>query len=170
MRASSPKGRFTMDYEVDSIRDGIAEDLERPAGQYIHWYRFDPTATEVDPIYGVGDYGGGRRWVLPGFEVPAISAVIYQGQTIQNERGFYQSDIMRATLNVKDVDALLPGLRTTPDVYYLDRVKYQNEIFTPSRLYLRGHVKNYYTVLTLDFLQVNPEELVNDDQFATFAN
>lgn len=170
MRASDPKGRFSMDYEVLSIRDGISEDLRRPAGQVMHWHRFDPVATEVDPIYDVGDYDGGRRWVMPGFDVPAISAVIFQGQTIQNERGFYQSDIMRATLNVQDVDRLLPGLRSNPDKYYLDRIVFRNEVFTPSRLYLRGHVEQWYTILTLDLLQVNPEELVNDPGFAQYAN
>lgn len=170
MRSSAPKGRFSMDYEVDSIRDGIGEDLQRPAGQYIVWHRFDPNATEVDPIYDVGDYDGGRRWKFPGLNVPAVSAVVFQGQTLQNERGFYQSDVLRMTLNVKDVDTFLPGLRATPDVYYLDRIIYQNTIFTNTRLYLRGHVERYYTVLTVDALQVNPEELVNDPQFASYAN
>ncbi len=170
MRASQPRGRFSIDYEVRSIRSGISEDLERPAGQEFLWHRWDEPATEVDPIYSVGDYDGGRRWKFPGFIVPAVSAVIFQGQTIQNERGFYQTDIMRATMNVADVDRLLPGLRANPESYHRDRVVYRNEVFTPSRLYLRGHVEDYYTILTMDFLQVNPEELVNDPQFASYAN
>jgi hypothetical protein len=158
-----------MDYEVLAIRSGISEDLQRPAGQSVHWHRFDSVNTEIDTVYAVGDYDGGRRWVMPGFDIPAISAVIFQGQTVQNERGFYQADIARVTFNVADIDRYLPGLRSAPDTFYRDRVIYQNEIFTISRLYLRGHAEQYYTVLTMDLLQVNPEELVNDPQFQGYA-
>lgn len=170
MRSSEPKGRFTIDYEVGSIRSGMSEDLQRPAGQAVTWHRYDKVNTDVDPVYDVGDYDGGRRWIFPGLTIPAVSAVIYQGQTVQNERGFYQADIARVTFNVADIDRWLPGLRNSPDQYYLDRVVYRNEIFTISRLYLRGHAEWYYTVLTMDLLQVNPEELVNDPQFASYAS
>lgn len=169
MRASAPKGRFTTDYELESIHTGIDQDLQRPVGMTLDWYRFDPINTVKDPIYDVGASTGGRRWVFPAMHIPAITAVIHQGMTVQNNRGFYQSDVLRATFNASDIKELLPNLRTDPTPYYLDRVVYLGEVFTVTRIYLRGNVANDWTVMTFDANQVNKEELVNDPQFQGFA-
>lgn len=169
MRADSPGGRFTIPYEIAAIRQGITSDLRTPVGQWVDWWVFDPEATVVDPIYDVGSYDGGRRWSAP-FPMPAISAVIMQGQTVQNERGFYQTDVARFVLNVADVLKVLPGIVYEPDKHIRDRFIYRGEVFSPTRFYMRGLITDQYTVITMDAAQVNPEELVNDPQFASFAS
>ena len=168
MRADQPGGRFTIPYEIDAIRRGITSDLRRPVGQMLDWYVFDPEATEVDDIYDVGASTGGRRWRAP-FPMPAISAVIMQGQTVQNDRGFYQSDVARFVLNVADVLKVLPGIVYASDQHINDRFVYRGEVFTPTRFYFRGLVTDQYTVITMDANQVNPEELVNDLDFLQYA-
>lgn len=168
MRADHPGGRFTIAYEIDAIRRGITADLRRPVGQFLDWWVYDPTATVVDPIYDVGSVSVGRRWKNP-ITVPAISAVIYQGQSMENERGFYQSDIARFVLNVADVLKVLPELVYSSDQHIKDRFIYRNEVFTPTRFYLRGLVTDQYTVITMDAAQVNAEQLVNDHQFSAYA-
>lgn len=168
MRADHPGGRFTIAYEIDAIRRGITADLRRPVGQFLDWWVYDPTTTVVDPIYDVGSGSGGRRWKNP-ITVPAISAVIYQGQSVENERGFYQSDIARFVLNVADVLKVLPELVYASDQHIKDRFIYRNEVFTPTRFYLRGLVTDQYTVITMDAAQVNAEQLVNDRQFSAYA-
>lgn len=169
MRANIPGGRFTIPYEIDSMRSGITSDLRRPVGQWMDWWVYDPDETDIDPIYDVGDYAGGRRWKDP-FPMPAISAVILQGQTVQNERGFYQTDVARFVLNVVDVLKILPGIVYSPDQHIRDRFVYRNEVFTPTRFYMRGLVTDQYTVITMDANQVNPEELINDPQFQSYAD
>lgn len=168
MRADHPGGRFTIEYEIDSIRNGITADLRRPVGQSLEWWVYDAAATTVDPIYDVGDSDGGRRWKLP-IQVPAISAVIFQGQTMENERGFYQSDVARFVLNVADVLRVLPDIVYSPDQHIRDRFVYRREVFTPTRFYLRGLVMDEYAVITMDANQVNAEQLVNDPQFLSYA-
>lgn len=170
MRADSPGGRFTIPYEIEAMRAGITADLRRPVGQWMDWWVYDPTETEVDDVYAVGSYdGGGRRWRDP-FPMPAISAVIMQGLTVQNERGFYQSDVARFVLNVADVLRVLPGIVYHPDQHIKDRFVYRDEVFTPTRFYMRGLVTDQYTVITMDANQVNPEELINDPQFQQYAD
>lgn len=170
MRGSAPKGRFDTPFEMASIHRGISEDLGRPAGQSVQWYRFDAVHTEVDPVYEVGSEEIGRRWKFPPITLPTVSCWIVQGQVVQNDRGYYNSDTLILSVNVKDIDDLLPGLRQQPDPYYNDRIVYNNEVFIPTRLYLRGNIVNDWTMFTINADQVNPEQLVNDPQFSQFAS
>jgi hypothetical protein len=164
-----PQGRFTTEFELDGIFRGMRDDLQRRVGMQVQWSIWDPQATEVDDIYSVGSRGVGRRWKAP-FEVPVIVAQVFQGQSIQNERGFYNADVLRLTVSMDDVNRFLPTLVDSPDIHILDRVLYRGSVFSPTRLYLRGQVLTSYTVLTIDLNQVKSEEMVNDDQFKGFAS
>lgn len=164
MRGQDPLGRFTPEYEVWSIKYGIAQDLQVPAGQSILWYRYDPYSTVVDPVYDVGDSSGGRRWVEP-FEVPVINAYIAQGETYQNERGLYTVDQLTIVINLRDVERLLPDLITDPDLRLRDRLGFRDEVFEVTRIYPKGQVRYHYTALRIDAVQVKPGEIVNDVDF-----
>lgn len=168
MKANEPAGRFDINYERRSILSGITEDLRRPVGQTVQWWRWDKLDTSVDSIYDVGSNSGGRVW-YPGFDVPAINAVIYQGVTLQDERGFYNTDILRVTLNMEDVEKLFPTMATSPDDFLRDRIVYRNEVFRPTHFYPRGLIKGKYTLFTFDASQINPEEMVNDRQFSAYS-
>jgi hypothetical protein len=168
MRAQQQGGRFTTDYEVASIQRGITEDLRLEVGMEVDWWVWDPVATEVDPLYDVGSAAVGRRWKAP-FKFPVIVAQVFQGQTVQNDRGFYNADVLRFTCNMLDVEHVLPDLIPEPDVHYRDRVVYRGGVFRPTKLYLRGQVSNTYTILTIDLNQVKEEELLNDEQFQQYV-
>lgn len=169
MKASEPGGRFDFNYERKSILSGITEDLRRPVGQVAQWWRWDSIDTGVDDIYDTGSISVGRRW-YPGIQVPCVNAVIYQGVTLQDERGFYNTDVLRVTLNMEDVERLFPTMPTDPDSFLKDRIVYRNQVFRPIHFYPRGLIKGKYTLFTLDANQVNSEEMVNDEQFAQYSN
>lgn len=168
MRAKDPGGRFDIPFERNSILKGITQDLRRPVGQSVQWWRWDSTGTAVDDIYDVGSIDEGRKW-FAGFEVPCVNAVIYQGVTLQDSRGFYNTDVLRVTLNMEDVEKLLPDMPITPDDFLRDRLVFRNEVFRPTHFYPRGLITDRYTLFTLDASQVNPEEMVNDQQFLDYA-
>lgn len=168
MRSNHPGGRFSIESELDRIATGINEDLRRPVGDYCEWWLFDEEATDKDPIYDVGSTTVGRRWKKP-FDFPFIVAQVFQGETLQNDRGFYNTDLLRLTANMHDVQRLIPTFVSDPDPHLKDRVIYRGKVFRPSRHYLRGQVISRYTVLTIDLVQVMPEEMVNDTQFSMFS-
>jgi len=168
MKAAEPAGRFDINFERNSILSGITEDLRRPVGQVVQWWRWDKVDTGIDDIYDVGSNALGRRW-YPGFDVPCVSAVIYQGATLQDERGFYNTDVLRVTLNMADVERLFPTMPTSPDDFLRDRIVFRNEVFRPTHFYPRGLITDEYTLFTLDASQINPEELVNDQQFSQYS-
>ena len=176
MRGTKLQGRFNMDYESKSMYEGIAEDLGGTVGQEVSWFRWqeyyleDNYADIVDPIYDVSSSvpGKGKRWMLP-FKMPTVMAQVIRGTNVMNERGFYTSDTLRLVMNVGDVQRMIPELLTDPNNHIKDRIVYRGEVYVPTRVLPRGSFGNRWAVVTVDFNQVNPEELVNDPQFKKYA-
>ena len=185
MRGEQRQGRFDVPNERKSIISGITKEIVRTVGNDIEWWTYDEPNTVVDSIYDVGSSNpntGGRRWHGP-LLIPCINAVIYQGVTMQSDRGFYNVDVLRVTFNMDIVErstdlygsssvtsAHFKTLVDNPDEFLRDRLVFRNEVFTPTKMSPRGLMNNKYTVFSLDCNQVNAEELVNDPQFSRYAS
>jgi hypothetical protein len=169
VRHSHPGGRFDIPFEQHSIFAGIDGDLRSPVGHHVQWIEFDPEASATDVIYDVADQTTGRQWKEP-VRIPAYAAFIYQGPSIHNDRGFYNTDILRVSVAINVVERIFPGLVWEPDRHIKDRVLYRGKIFVPTRNYLRGLLRDNHTIFTIDANQVNPEEYVNDPQLSAWAS
>lgn len=167
MRGSNMVGRFTMDDELDNIHDGMHQDLRMPAGHTVQWWQFDSTGSAVDDIYDVAISveDEGRYWTRP-ITVPCLGARVIQGQTHHDDRGFYNIDMLHLTIDMRVVWRLLPTLPEGTDSHLRDRVVFQGQAYSPYQVWSRGLVDDKYTVLSVDLLQVKPDEMVNDPQFA----
>lgn len=167
-RACSPGGRFTTDFETQAIASAIGMDLQRPVGTTIDWWIFDSILTQVDPIYDVGDnvpdYTGGKVWNGP-YSLPIVRAIIKQGQTKTSQQGFYNADLLHLTVNATDMEKLLPGIMENPDDLGRHRAVWKNEVWRPFQAQQTGVVAEGFVLLSIDLIQVMPEELVNDPQF-----
>jgi hypothetical protein len=157
--------------------EGIAEDLGATVGVDVDWFRWqdyyleENTTTVMDDIYDVSSsvVGEGRRWMLP-FKMPAVMAQLIRSTNTMNERGYYVTDTLRLVINAGDAQRLLPGLvGNDPNIHIKDRVVYRGQVFVPTRVLPRGHFGYKWTVITIDCNEVNPEELVNDPQFQSYA-
>ena len=177
MRGSKVEGRFKIDFENKSMEEGIVDELRDTVGTEVDWWTWDPDALAadysnwVDPIYDVSNQedGKGRRWNSP-IKLPVIMAQQLRGTNIMNERGYYVVDTLRLVVSVADVNRLLPALLTDPNQQIKDRVVFQDEVFVPTRVLPRGRYANFYSVVTIDLNQLNPEELVNDPQFQSHTS
>jgi len=173
MRASNPGGRFTSDFERNSIASGITSDLTNPVGTTAEWWFFDEADTKVDPIYDVGDSyltgSGGKVWKGP-FKVPAIGSILKQGDTKISQQGFYNADYLHLKLNAIDIEKASPGTMEDPDFQDRSRVVWKGEVFRPYQSQQSGIISENYVLLIVDCVQVMPEEMVNDPQFAQYAN
>ena len=175
-RGTDASTRFGMDYEAKSMYEGIAEDLGGTVGQEVDWFRWqeywvDENYTDVvDDIYDTSSSvaGKGRRWMLP-FRLPTVMAQLIRSSNVMNERGFYVTDTLRIVVNVGDVERLIPEMITDPTQHIKDRVIYRGQVYVPTRVLPRGSFGNRWAVVTIDCNQVNPEELVNDPQFQSYA-
>ena len=183
MRGENRQGRFNIPHERDSIISGTTKEMVNTVGNVIEWWFYDELNTLVDPIYDTGDNtNGGRLWIGPTL-VPVINTSIMQGVTAQNDRGFYNTDILKITINIdmvedhrrhygKSADTYpnLTQMEINPDVYLRDRVIFRNEVWTPTQVSPLGLITDRYTVMSITCNQVNSEELVNDTQFQKYAN
>lgn len=161
MRGSDALGRFDAEYEVKSMRSGIGRDLQRPVGQAVKWYLYDPEESESDPVYDVGSSDGGRIWKDP-ILIPVVNAFTLQAQQFQNDRGFYTVDTLRIVINFDDVIRFLPSLQYHPDQHLLDRIEFRAQMYIPTRVFPKGQVHYEYMGLLVEATQVKPEEQVND--------
>lgn len=173
MRAHKPGGRFDADFETNSVLAGVDSDLKRPVGTTAKWYVWDPAQLTVDPIYDVGQditsATGGRGWKGP-YDLPVVRAVIKQGQVKTSSVGYYNSDELHLTLNIEDVEKISPGVITNPDKQNKGRIVWKNQVYRPYGVQERGIVAERFTLLVVECIQVMPEEMVNDPQFAQYAN
>ena len=177
MRGSNVQGRFTIPFESHSIDEGMVDELRSPVGAVVNWWVWDQAHLDAAPadvvssIYDTSNPtpGLGRVWKTP-FEMPVIMAQQLRGTNVMNERGFYVVDSLRLVIAVADVARLLPSMVQDPSVHIKDRVVFQNDVFTPTRVLPRGRYADNYAVITLDCTMVNAEELQNDPQFLDYAN
>ena len=177
MRGTKVQGRFKIDFENKSMEEGMVDELRDPVGSEVDWWVWDAAAlaadynTWVDPIYDVSNQtpGQGRRWKDP-IKLPVIMAQLLRSTNIMNERGYYVVDTLRLVVSVADVNRLLPALLTDPNQQIKDRAVFQDEVFVPTRVLPRGRYANFYSVVTIDLNQLNPEELVNDPQFQSHTS
>jgi hypothetical protein len=173
MRAYTPGGRFDADFETTDILVGVDTDLKNPVGTSALWYIYDPVNTVLDPIYDVGQNItgtlGGKRWTGP-FTIPVVRAVIKQGEAKTSAVGYYNADMLHLTFNIEDVQRIAPNIVANPDLQNRGRIIWKNQVYRPYAVQQRGIVSERFTILSVDCIQVMPEEMVNDPQFQTYAS
>ena len=175
MRAYTPGGRFTADFELNAIGDGITADLTNPVGTTAQWWIFNSASSTKDAIYDVEALSGGRVWTGP-YTISIIRAGISQGSGALNERGFYNADSLHLVINIDDLKTASPELftgrgmvKTNIDLANKYRVVWQGQVYRPVRTQHSGQVTERHTIVSMDLIQVMPDELVNDSQFLTYA-
>ena len=173
MRSYSPGGRFDADFETDELLIGVDTDLKNPVGTSALWYIYDPVNTVLDPIYDVGQDitggVGGKAWTGP-FTIPVVRAVIDQGEARTSAAGFYNADTLHLTFNIEDVQKYAPNIIIRPDINNRDRIVWRGQVYRPFSIQERGIIAERFTILSVDCIQVMPEEMVNDAQFFTSAS
>jgi len=175
MRAHTPGGRFSTDWELNEIGDGITWDATNPFGTSAEWWTFNAGSSVADPIYDVEPIGTGRVWTGPVI-LPVISASQKQGGAPANQRGFYSADTVKITLNIDDLFRASPQLFNArgefkPTISDANRYRlvWKGQVFRPVRTQPQGFIDERGTLIVLECIQVMPDELVNDAQFQQYA-
>jgi len=169
MRGVNPGGRFDINFETDAILDGIESDMTKVTGTTVQWWVFDREATQIDPIYDVGSIDGGRMWKGP-FTLPVIKALVVQGAVNEDPRGFYNAESVHFLLDAEDTEKIYPDVFNNPELQDRSRLVWKNVVYRPHKVQPRAIIADRYTLLFVECLQVMPEEMVNDSQFAQYAS
>ena len=169
MRAYTPGGRFDADFETNEILAGIATDLQRPVGTFAKWWVFDPAASQMDDLYNVGSVDVGRRWKGP-YNLPVIKARVKQGGIPQSDSGFYGADSLHLLLDAEEIERIAPNVLNNPDIQNRGRIEWKGQLYRSWFVQQAGIVSERFTLVIVECMQMMPEEIVNDPQFAQYAS
>ncbi len=157
---------FTEKYELVSTHEGIDQDLERPSGTTVLWYRYNPQSP-TDDIYDVGE---GRDWHEP-FELEVVSAERTEGRELYPAEGAFSTDRLHLVVRADVAASKLPGLEDPQINRYLkDRVVYDGVVFTVENVLGHGHFHTWEGIFGIDLQEVDPDMLHNDPDFFEYAS
>lgn len=158
---------FSPKFEVNSIHHGIERDLQQFSGTRIQWYLFDPATTTSDDIY---DWGYGTGWNPNPIEVDVVDAIRVEGPEQVYEQGLYTRDRLTVVVSWRELERRdLQELATNVEPHLKDRFVYDNWVFTPLDIQVAGQVREWNTIVSINAVEVRPDELVNDPLFHPWA-
>lgn len=168
-RADWNGGRFNVDYETQEIYRGL-RGWQRETGDQAEYFRFAYDQSTVDPVYGEATAPSGRVYFGP-LLIPALHVVHTESAVEEMPEGFTYHDKVHVTASF---DQLKRTGLTTMDIYtqnYLkDRIVYDNKVFRVYNVQILGQIQQKDIIVTFDGTQLRPEDMVNDLQFAQYAN
>jgi len=166
-RLDHKRGRFHSDYETNEIHDAIEGHI-RQVGDEILYYRFNTDDSVMHDIYDEGD-GVGRVYDGP-YRIPTIHVTREEGLNQDTDTGFYYNDGIHITAGYQQfVNSGLTKMDIEHHLYLKDRFVYDGRVFRVTRIEVLGQIQKRDLVVGIDATQVKPDELVNDEQFASYS-
>lgn len=163
-------GRFNVDYETSEIYRGL-RDWQRWTGDKVNYFRFIYEQSNADPVYGEATPPLGRIYFGPNL-IPALHVIHVEGENQNRDEGFYYNDTAHVTLSFDQINRLGIGrqdITTQTQNYLKDRFEYRGKIYRVTNVQILGQIQRKPIIITFDGTQVKPDEMVNDPQFAQYA-
>lgn len=163
-------GRFHVDYETNEIYKGL-RGWQREVGDYVSYYRFAYDQSYVDPTYGEATGPNGRTYFGP-INTPALHVLHTESGISEMPEGFETSlDRIHVTASFDMVRRIgLTKMDIQTESYLKDRLVYDNMAFRIQNIQILGQIQRRDIIVTIDGVQLKPEDMVNDIQFAAFTN
>lgn len=160
-------GRFNSISETKEI-NGALFGHQHNYGDSVDYYRFLRNDSRVHDIYDEG-FGEGRVFTAP-FPLPVIHVTQLEGRNDNDVRGFYYNDEISVVCSFDQITrAGLTKIDLEHQTYLKDRLVYSDRVFRVTNIAVLGQIQRTDIVVSLDATQVKPSELVNDQQFAQWA-
>jgi hypothetical protein len=156
--------RFGSDAETNRVNHGMAGFAD-VFGDFIAYYRYDPSATVIDPIYDEA-IGSGRIY-YPAIRVPCLHVTHVQGQNEYGDIGFYNNDSLSAIASFDQFSAVgMPWSDIETGNYLKDRVYYNRQVYRVVKISPRGKIQERSITIEIECQQLKPDELYDDATFA----
>lgn len=167
-RLDFESGRFTTDFETNEIHRAL-KGWQSEFGDSVLWWRFWMEQSEEDDIWDEAA-GLGRVWHPPA-EVKALHVTHVEGGNQDRTQGQYYNDNFYMTCSWEQLQrAGFTEFDLQYHSYLSDRIIYDYRVFRVTRIQVMGQIQRRDTVVSVEGTQVKPDEMLNDSQFAKFAN
>lgn len=144
------------------------EGWRRSYGDTLRYYRYNSALSQMDPVYDEA-VGAGRAY-FPPFAVPVQHVTHVQGQNEYGEYGMYYNDMLTAYISFAAFTGVGLSYADIETGNYLDdRVLYDRKIFRVVQLITQGQIQQRDILVLLRGVQLKPDELVDDPEFADWS-
>lgn len=160
-------GRFNVQYETTDIMSTL-RGRQQEIGERVDYYRFSHADPAGDDLYDEGT-GQGKIYSGP-FHIPALHVVHNEGPAHDTTQGMYFVNNLHVTCSF---DALRKMGFDDQDIdhgtFLTDRIVYDDTVFRVTSISVLGQIKNRDIIVSMECVQLKPDELVNDAQFARWS-
>lgn len=161
------RGRFNVDYEATSISRAL-RGRAGVVGDYVDYYRYDHSDPTGDNLYDEGT-GAGKVFKGP-FRLRALHISHPQAPADDTPQGLYTVGNLHITCSFDALRKLgFTDMDTDNQKYLTDRVVYDGQVFRVTALGVLGQIQERDLIASMECVQVKPDELVNDVQFAHWS-
>lgn len=166
-RLDYKRGRWNPASETDQMFAAM-RGWQSVSGDWVSYYRFDEAHSEIHEIYDE-PIGSGLVY-LPPVRVEALHVTHVEGGNEDSDRGFYFNDDLDV---VVPFDLFVQAGMSRADIntgnYLKDRILYDRKVFRIKSMSIRGQIEQQDTIAAITGVQLKPDELVMDSQFADWA-
>jgi hypothetical protein len=160
-------GRFNANYETTDIM-GVLRGRQVEIGEKVQYYRFSHADSAGDDLYDEGT-GVGKVFHGP-YRIPALHVVHNQGPAQDTTQGLYTVDNVHITCSFDSLRKMgFADQDIDHEVYLTDRVVYDDSVFRVTSISVLGQIQDRDIIVSLECVQLKPDELVNDTQFARWS-
>jgi len=162
-------GRFNVDFETQEIYKGL-RDWQRQTGDQAQYFRFAYEESSKHPVYGEATPPSGRVYFGP-LLIPALHVVHTESAVEEIPEGFTYHDKVHVTASfdmLKKTGLSLLDIQTQN--YLKDRIIYDDKVFRVYNVQILGQIQQKDIIVTFDGTQLKPEDMMDDVQFAAYAN
>lgn len=160
-------GRFNSESETREIH-GALFGHQRNFGDHVDYYRFLRGDSRMHDIYDEGFQEG--RVFKPPFPLPVIHVTHQEGPNDDDTRGFYFNDEISISASFEQITQVgLTRMDLEHQTYLRDRVVYDGRVFRLTSISVLGQIQGRDLIVSMNGTQLKPSELVNDQQFAQWA-
>jgi hypothetical protein len=160
-------GRFNANYETTEMMASL-RGRQHETGEMVQYYRYSHTDPAGEDLYDEAT-GQGKTFIGP-YRIPALHVIHSQGAAQDTPQGLYTVDNISLTCSF---DSLRKMGFTDQDIdhgkYLVDRLVYDSSVFRVTSIAALGQIQNRDVIVSIECVQMKPDELVNDVQFAHWS-
>jgi hypothetical protein len=162
------RGRFSVNYESAEISAAL-QGYQSSHGDAVDYYRFLAADSGMGDLYDEGQRQG--RVFQARVYLPVLHVLSAKGPNSESDIGAYYNNVLHVSASYDHLSRTGITLADIRHQLYLsDRIVYDDDVYKVTGMEILGQVQRRDLIVAVQAVQLKPDELVDDLQFATWAS